>query len=133
VNGARGILYWGSAYTDRSKPFWGELLKVVRELADLAPVLSAPDADIVVKVALDETWGSLDQGIRVLPKQTADGVWLIVVNEWHDPLRYTLSGLGRSDGKAYSDTSSGASVAVTGGVVTNTIPSYGVQVLRPGG
>ncbi|NUM55033.1 MAG: hypothetical protein HUU46_15405 [Candidatus Hydrogenedentes bacterium] len=131
VNGARAILYWGSAYTDRSKPFWGELLKVVRELADLQPVLSAPDADVELQISLDETWGSLDQGIRVLPKETNDGTWLIVVNEWHDPLRYTIAGLNPARGATYTDTITGASVAADNGTITLSIPSYGVQVLRP--
>ena len=44
VHGARGILYWGTAYTKRDGTLWGDLLKLVRELADLQRVLSAPDA-----------------------------------------------------------------------------------------
>jgi hypothetical protein len=131
VNGARGILYWGSAYTDKSKPFWGDLLKVVRELADLQPVLSAPDADVSVNVALDETWGSLDQGIRVLPKQAPDGIWLIAVNEWHDPLRYTVNGLKESENLTYTDTATGISTTVKNGAFGLNIASYGTQVLRP--
>ena len=131
VNGARGILYWGSAYTDKTKPFWGELLKVVRELADLQPVLSAPDAEVSPKIALEQTWGSLDQGIRVLPKQTQDGPVFIVVNEWSAPLRYTLSGLAGIDGKSYTDAPSGATSQVAGGALAFNIRPYGVQVLRP--
>lgn len=132
VNGARAILYWGSAYTDRTKPFWGELLNVVRELADLQPVLSAPDADVTLTVTLDETWGSLDRSVRVLPKQTDNGIWLIVVNEWHDPLRYTIGGLIAKEGAVYSDTTTNVSAAVAGGAIALNIPPYGVHVLRPG-
>ena len=65
-----------------------------RSLAPTPIYGRAPDANLRIDVALDQTWGSLDQGIRVLPKQTKDGVCLIVVNEWQAPLRYTLTGLG---------------------------------------
>ncbi len=132
VNGARAILYWGSAYTDRTKPMWGELLKVVRELADLQPVLSAPDADVKLEIVLDETWGSLDQGIRVLPKQAPDGVWLIVVNESQFPLRYTLKGLAANHGISYSDTTTGVTAAVGKDTVSMNIAGHSVQVLKPG-
>ncbi|MCC6155080.1 MAG: hypothetical protein IT367_15040 [Candidatus Hydrogenedentes bacterium] len=132
VNGARAILYWGSAYTDRTKPFWGDLLKVVRELADLQPVLSAADADVKLEVALDETWGSLDQGIRVLPKQTPEGVWLIVVNESQFPLRYTVNGLPEKNVATYSDTITGVSTVAGNGAVAMNIAGHSVQVLKPG-
>jgi hypothetical protein len=131
VNGARAVLYWGSMFTDRSKPLWGDVLKVARELADLQPVLAAPDGKARVDVTLDETWGSLDRGVRVLPKQTPDGLWFIVVNESNDPLRYTLNNLKGQDGKSYADTATGVAATVNDGALSFTVPSHGVQVLRP--
>lgn len=132
VNGARAILYWGSAYTDRTKPFWGELLKVVRELADLQPVLSAPDADVKLEVILDETWGSLDQGIRVMSKQTTEGIWLIVVNESQFPLRYTVNGLPANGADTYSDTITRVDATINNGAVSMNVAGHSVQVLKPG-
>ena len=132
VNGARGILYWGTAYTDKTKPFWPEFLKVVRELADLQPVLSAPDTSTALTVSLAETWGSLDRGVRVLGKQAPDGVWLVVVNESQDPMRYTLNGLQSVEGVSYTDPAEGAKATVKNGALELTIRGFGVQVLRPG-
>lgn len=131
VNGARAILYWGTAYTDKTKPFWPDFLRAIREVADLQPVLSAPDATLDIDVALEETWGTLDRGIRVLPKQTDEGVWLIVVNEWSDPLRYTLRGLQSLNGTNYHDTAADVHGQVKDGALVLTIESYGVQVLKP--
>jgi len=130
VNGARGILYWGTAYTDKEK-FWPGLLTVVRELADLSPVLSAPDSDLKLTVSYDETWGSIDRGIRVLAKNADDGVWFIVVNEYLDPLTYTLRGLESLDGVSYSESVSGDAKSVEKGALEFTIEPYGVHVLRP--
>lgn len=131
VNGARGILYWGTAYTDKDKPFYGDLLRFVRELADLQPVLSAEDSTLTLHVHLDETWGSLDRGVRVLAKDAPDGVWVLVVNEWSDPLRYTLHGLDGLNGTTYRDPVAGVEAAVKEGALSHAIPAFGVHVLRP--
>ena len=133
VNGARGILYWGTAYIGEDKTFWTELCALITELKDLQPVLSAPDAALDVKVTLAQTWGSLDRGIRVLPKQVGGQVHLIVVNEWLDPLRYTLNGLDSLNGKQYKDSSTGLTATVENGALTLPIRGYGVHVLQPAG
>lgn len=131
VNGARGILYWGTAYMGDAPLFWKELRAVITELNDLQPVLSARDADMKLTIDLAETWGSLDRGIRVLPKQVGNDLYFIVVNEWCDPLRYTLSGLDTLNGISYKDTSTGFTVTVENGALTLPIRAYGVHVLQP--
>lgn len=131
VNGARGILYWGTAYMGDAPVFWQELRSVVSELNALQPVLSARDAQLDIQIELAETWGSLDRVVRVLPKQVGDQVFLIVVNEWCDPLRYTLSGLNSLNGTAYKDAATGLTVTVKEGALTLPIRAYGVHVLQP--
>ncbi len=131
VHGARGILYWGTAYTKRDGALWGDLLKLVRELADLQPVLSAPDARMRIGVELTPTWGSLDHTVRVLPKTAGRDVWLIVVNESDAPLQYTLTGLRRLEGKKYCDPRDKREATVKNGQLRLSISAQGVQVLRP--
>lgn len=131
VNKARGILYWGTAYTDKSKPFYADLFRLVRELADLQPVLSAPDAQVPIRISLDETWGSLDRSVRILPKQASDGVWFIVVNEWSDPLICTLDDLDALEGGNYSDPAAGIEATVQNGRLRLPMRAYDVLVLRP--
>jgi len=131
VNGARGILYWGTAYVDKEEPFWTELLSLVTELSAQQPVWSAPDAALDVKITLAQTWGSLDRGVRVLPKQVGSRVYLLVVNEWLDPLVYTLHGLGSLDGVRYRDPTTGQESIVQRGTLTLPIRGFGVHVLEP--
>ncbi|HDP35352.1 MAG TPA: hypothetical protein ENN29_09615 [Candidatus Hydrogenedentes bacterium] len=131
VNGARGILYWGTAYIGEDTDFWKELRALIQELSALQHVLSARDAAVEAQVALAETWGSLDRGVRVLPKQVGDQVHFLVVNEWLDPLRYTLTGLDSLNGKTYKDAATGATATVEAGALSLPIRNYGVHVLQP--
>jgi hypothetical protein len=131
VNGARGILYWGTAYVDKDEPFWTELLSLVAELSAQQFVLSAPDAALDIDITLAETWGSLDRGVRVLPKQVDGRVYLLVVNEWLDPLVYTLHGLDSLEGTRYRDRETGQESMVEHGALTLPIGAFGVHVLEP--
>lgn len=129
VHGTRGILYWGSHYTDKTTEFWPDLLGVIRELADLQPVLSAPDAKLDLTVTLEETNGSLDRAIEVLPKAVDGKTWLIVVNESPYPLHYTLHGLAGLDGKTFREQTSGEEAKVRDGSLSMRIAGHAVQVL----
>ncbi|MFA6239840.1 MAG: hypothetical protein WC655_02870 [Candidatus Hydrogenedentales bacterium] len=131
ANGARGILYWGSAYIEVDSELWSDLLKLVRELADRQPLLSAREAALPIQVTTAETWGSQDRTVRVVPKQVGDKVSFIVVNEWREPLTYTIAGLESLNGVAYSD---GPDIAATvsGGTLTQTLAGQSVHVLEPG-
>ncbi|MBI4558650.1 MAG: hypothetical protein HY706_13805, partial [Candidatus Hydrogenedentes bacterium] len=130
VHSARGLLYWGTHAVEKDSPFWQDLLKLVRELADLQPVLSAPDAKVRLKITTQETWGSVDRGVRVLPKKVGKHVHLLVVNEWHEPLTYTLSGLRNSQTMCRLGAEP-SEIPVRKGSFTVTIPGHGVQVLSP--
>ncbi len=131
VHGARGLLWWGSQYLGRGSELWGDLLRLGRELSDLQPVLSAPDAPFRVGVELGPTWVSPGHTVVVLPKLAEDGVWLLVVNENKAPLRYTLRGLPLPDGTRMIDDSEHVEAVVTGGSASLAIRGNGVQVLRP--
>jgi len=131
VHGARGILYWGTAYTKRDGTLWADLLKLVRELADLQPVLSAPDGRMRLRVERAPTWGSGDRTVRVLPKAAGREVWLIVVNESLEPMTYTVSGLSGLDGTRYHDPQDDREAVVKNGSLSLDISPQSVQVLRP--
>jgi hypothetical protein len=131
VRGARGILYWGTHYIEKDSDLWNDLLKLVRELADLHPVLSAPDAAMDIRVTIAETWGSVDRGVRVLAKDVDGRVWLLVVNEWPEPLRYTLEGLGKLDGTVMRDAVATREAVVTNDSFSLPISGHGIQVLAP--
>ena len=132
VHGARGILYWGTTRVEKDSEFWRELLALIRELADLQPVLSAPDAIMDLTVDYEETMASLDKAAVILPKQVGDQVWLIVVNENDWPVTCTVSGFAGA-ASSYEDTETGDRYSVTDGSLTMTIRGQGVRVLGPTG
>ena len=131
VNGARGILYWGSAYIEQDSALWKDLLALGRELNQLAPVLSAKDSLTAPKVEITEQWGSLDRDILVLAKEHQGKVCYIVVNEWTGSLQYRLTGLTNAANVNYRNAIDDTIVAATGGAIATTIPAHGVQVFIP--
>lgn len=130
VHGARGLLYWGTAYIEKDSDLWRGLLKVVRELADLQRVLSARDLEGKPRIAIPETFGSVDRGICVLGKNVDGQTWWLVVNEFQDPLDFTMSDLDVPDGTVYRDAASGYRAEVSDGTLRGRIPAYGVLVLE---
>ncbi len=131
VHGARGILYWGSAYIEKDSELWEDLLTVIAELNALQPVLSAPDAPIRYAIQLADTYGSVDRDICLLPKDVEGKVWLLVVNDWPEPLTYTITGLTELNGVRYVEKYSESEALVEGGELTMTIAGHGVHVLAP--
>ena len=131
VHGARGILYWGTHCEKKDGALWKDLLKLVRELADRQPLLSAPDAALKPTITIAQTCGSLDHGICVLPKDVAGKTWFIVVNESSGFLSYALGGLDALDGTKYRDAAEAREGRVADGMLTVGIRGYGVQILAP--
>lgn len=131
VRGARGLLYWGTYAIPEDAPVREHLLSLARELTELQPVLSAPDSDLNLSVRLAPTYGSVDRGVEVLAK-AVDGrtAFLLVVNEWTDPLQYTIEGLDAPDGTAYRDRESGELATVKQGALTLHISPQSVQLLE---
>ena len=131
VRGGRGILYWGTMAIEKDSQCWKDLLSVVAELSALQPVLSAPDAKLSPKLSLAPTWGSIEQGVRVLPKDVHGKTWLIVVNECIDPVQYTMEDLDGLNGAVFADSAAGVEVTLENGKLTLPIPAQSVQVLGP--
>ncbi|MBI2424508.1 MAG: hypothetical protein HYV27_16880 [Candidatus Hydrogenedentes bacterium] len=131
VHGARGVLYWGTQFVETDSTFWKELLQVIKELSDLQPVISAPDVATAPEIVLDETLGSIDRSVLVLGKDTGNGQWFVLVNEWPGPLTVNLRPAGVPDGTAFRELYSGQTVTVQGGALRNTIRGFGVQVYGP--
>lgn len=73
----------------------------------------------------------LAQGVQVLGKDVHGETWWIVVNEYPDPLRYTLHGLDELNGQVFMDPDAQREAVVKEGQLTCDIESHGVQVLRP--
>ncbi|HOX38089.1 MAG TPA: hypothetical protein PL033_08880 [Candidatus Brocadiia bacterium] len=131
VHRARGILYWGTYRIERDSQLWNDLLTLVRELADMEPILSAPDVESPIEVSVSESWGSLEKGVVALGKNVGGRTWLVVVNEYPGALRYKARGLKGMEGVFYSDNLAGVRAQVKDGALELNIRGSGVQILRP--
>jgi hypothetical protein len=131
IRGARGILYWGTYKADKEGVFWKELLIVLAELDALQPVLSAPDAKLTLTTTFEETYGSVESKVEVLPKAVDGKIWLLAVNEAPGPLDYTIHGLKGLNGQRYIEQYSGKEVVVTKETLRLKIARYGTHVLQP--
>ncbi len=130
VHGARGILYWGTHAIEKESQLWKDLLDLVRELSDIQHVLSAPDHEIRPAIEIEQTWGSVDRGIVVLPKNVEGKLWLIVVNEWPEPIGFTMSDLQGYENSSFVDCKTGKKLTVKSGNLHTRIPGYGVYVFE---
>ena len=130
VRGARGILYWGTAYVEKDSQFMDDLLQVINELDELQAVLSAPRAPLDISVSCKPTFGSVDRKPVVLPKAHGKYPWLIAVNEWSEGLACTFDGLNSLEGITYRDHHSGEESVVKDGQLSFNFKRYSVRVLE---
>lgn len=94
IKGANGIVYWGHAYTPQPSQAWSDIKRVVREVADLSPVLAERRAPVDVAIEYHEMGHSVDDGVQILAKMHEGKLYLFTCNADKNPCRATLSGLG---------------------------------------
>ena len=129
VHGAKGILYWGTHYVEKPSPFWTDLKRVVRELHEMQHVLAAPFETLNIGVTLEPTLHSTDRGIAVMAKRVDGRLVLIVVNELHEPVSFSISGLPLPDGTRLRDDTGTRTVTVKGRRIPYSLRRYGIAVL----
>ena len=66
-----------------------------------------------------------------VPKSVDGKTWFIVVNEWREPLVYSLGGLDTLEGVRYADPAAEREGTVKNGALDLVIRGNGVQVLAP--
>jgi hypothetical protein len=93
IEGANGIVYWGTAYTPQPSQCWDDLKRVVREVADLSGPLAERTAEFPLETDYHEIGHSVDDGIQWLAKEHEGSLYLFTCNADKNPCRATLSGL----------------------------------------
>ncbi len=129
VNGARGILYWGTAYIEKDSAFWSDLKRYVRELADLEPFLAARDAGLPLLINLDPTASSVDQQVLTLSRKVGDRYMILLVNENNANLAFTLHGLDELEGRTLKVMNSWEELTVENGQIRFGLPHENCAVL----
>lgn len=130
VRGARGILYWGTSQIEKDSTLWNDLLDLAKELSQLQPVLSAPDSTLPLHISIEPAWGSVDRSVVILPKEVDGKLWLLIVNEWREPLWYTVSGFQTDAHKTFVDLQTGKEHQTEDGTLRLSIRGNGVQILH---
>ena len=129
VNGARGILYWGTAYIPKDSPLWEDLKRLVSELHNLEPLLSAPDANEKIEITPHPSSASDEKTVRWLAKEW-DGRWAIVlVNESDSPQAFDIGGLDALNGKQLTVLNGEETLTVQNGKVTFGLRSQTAEIL----
>ncbi len=132
VNGARGILFWGTHCVPRDMQLWTDLISFAKEIKSLQPVLSAEDASQPIEIKQDEIFGSGDRGVLALIKIYQGKPWVFLVNEWHEcGIRYHLNGPVLSDGQKFHEYYTKTEIEVKDNTLTYGIEPHGVQIWHP--
>jgi len=131
IRGANGLLYWGSRYTPQPSQAWGDLKKVVGELAELSPVLARRSAPLPLEIMYHEMGHSVDEGVQWLAKEVGDSLYLFTCNADRYPCRATLSGFGDyAQLEVLHEPDREAGPDFANGTVTDTWKRFDVHVYR---
>ncbi len=130
ANGTRGLLWFGTSFVIETKaPFWQDLKRLVRELADIEDLLAAPDAGLDLRMVYDPTAQSMDRDIVVCARRIADRYVLVLANENNRRLAFRIDGLAALNGKQLDVRGSWETLAVEDGSVRFGLPGMGCAIL----
>lgn len=129
VNGARGILYWGTAYIEKDSQLWGDLKRMAGELRGLEPLLAARDVNWPVRVTLDATPNSVERDVLCVVRCLDDRCLLVAVNETGGSVAFTIQGLDAIEGRTFQVTDSWEKLTVKNGSIRFGLPAQDCAVL----
>lgn len=133
VHGARGILYYGTRHVrdvEEDSPFWQDLRRVVRELADLESQLAAPAWDLDLRIDYAPTSASRDRGVCFASRgDKQDGI-IILVNEHASGFAFDLHGLDNLEGRALTIVDHWERPMVENGAIRFGLRGHSVAVIR---
>jgi hypothetical protein len=126
IHGATGIVYWGTSYTPQPSPFWSNLKKVTRELADMQNVLTAKVVNFEIEKTYHELGHSVDAGVEILVKEYDNKIYLLTTNADKNPIKITFKLLKNiTKGKVLSEN---RTVKITKGEMTDTYKPFDVHI-----
>lgn len=131
VHGARGLVYWGTAFIEKDSALFSDLMTLGQEIHRLQPVLSAADAPEPVRFNLAPANGSQERTIAALGKESDGHLWIIAVNEDAIPHRVTFVHPRLQEGKTWVCRITGREAVVQQGGLTFSMRSGESLVLGP--
>ncbi|MGC9327088.1 MAG: hypothetical protein ACP5I1_05615 [Candidatus Hinthialibacter sp.] len=131
VNGARGILYWGTYRVNKDSQLWADLKQTTSELHSIEPFLSAPDANESFTLTLHPSSASDENTVRWLAKKHGESLAIILVNESSSALAFDIQGLESWNGRTFKVLGEEETLSVQNGKLTFGLPSMSSAVLLP--
>ncbi|HOK91098.1 MAG TPA: hypothetical protein PK379_13825 [Candidatus Hydrogenedentes bacterium] len=131
ARGARGLVYWGTAYIEKDSALFNDLMTLGQEIHRLQPVLSAADTSQPVQVALAPTNGSQERTIVALGKESDGQLWIVAVNEDAIPHQVTFRHPLLREGETYACRISGREAVARQGSITFNARINEVLVIGP--
>jgi glycosyl hydrolase family 42 (putative beta-galactosidase) len=129
VNGAQGILYWGTFAPEPNSELWSDIKKVVSELDGLQRFLSAKDANDGITIKEYPRYGSAEKGIVLLAKESKGDYAFIVINEADEPIVFDICGLKSINGRSVKILNEPEVLTVKNGCLKYGLPGRSVSVL----
>ena len=123
ANGARGVLYWGTAYIEKDSTLWNDIKRVVSELHELEPLLAAREPVWPVRLQMDFTPSSLEREVHCAARYKDGRCLLVLANETGSHQAFSISGLGAIEGKTFQVLDSWEKLTVENGSIRFGLPS----------
>ena len=135
IHGVKGILYWGTYSMPQPSQRWTDLKMVSRELANIMPVLAAPDFPCILSLDYEEMGYSIDKGVEYIVKEYDGAKYIISANTTIGPVNVTFSGIPfPADSPVWEDTAEvmfeDRAIAISNGSFVDSFEPYGVHVYR---
>lgn len=131
IKGANGLVYWGSAFMPQPSEPWNDLKRVVRDVADLEPVVVQPNAKPELAFEYQEVGYGLDEGVQWVAKEHEGKLYLLTCNADKHRNQAVISGLGAwSRAAALNEGEGERALGVEGGTLSDTWERFGVHVYR---
>ena len=128
AHGAKGILYWGSAYTENTA-FLQSIYAVTRELAALQPFLTAKAMDGVSVVLIEEPTLKPQRGVaHVARMNNGEGMIVLINEDENEHMGVEVGGLETLNGRTLHLNQGQETIAVTGGRILTRMQPYEVKL-----
>jgi len=124
VNGANGVLYWGTHYTKKPSRFFSELKSLVSELAVMQDVLS----ERTFTGPGHATLASENASVKLMHKQHSGRDYILLVNETPQDVTAEVSAPAVNDGNLRR-LFEAQTVVIADGRFSLTLAGYGVALL----
>jgi len=95
INGANGILFWGTEFVPCHSNLWDDLERVTKEISNISPVLLSTSLKNPLSVGYVELGYSMDNAVEMIVKRYNRKTYIITANRSPYPVKVTFSGAER--------------------------------------